>query len=168
MYQLQQVLNIIDLFTSQPKIDFYTSLFSNLDLSSIPEFPPSKFGPRGYSRHALFRAIIVMKAEKFGEISDLIDYLNNNLIIAHLCGFDITKKLPSYWTFDRFLKNFDHKYLSYVMQNQVNILKDFDLISGESISLDSTPIKANTKFNNPKCFSKNKFSKDNQPKSDKD
>ncbi len=168
MYQLQQVLNIIDLFTSQPKIDFYTSLFSNLDLSSIPEFPPSKFGPRGYSRHALFRAIIVMKAEKFGEISDLIDYLNNNLIIAHLCGFDITKKLPSYWTFDRFLKNFDHKYLSYVMQNQVNILKDFGLISGESISLDSTPIKANTKFNNPKCFSKNKFSKDNQPKSDKD
>ncbi|MEG6567564.1 hypothetical protein V6B95_11420 [Thermoanaerobacterium saccharolyticum] len=38
-----------------------------------------------------------MKAEKFGEISDFIDYLNNNLIIAHLCGFDITKKLPSYW-----------------------------------------------------------------------
>ncbi|WP_041589439.1 hypothetical protein [Thermoanaerobacterium thermosaccharolyticum] len=62
MYQLQQVLNIIDLFTSQPKIDFYTSLFSNLDLSSISEFPPSKFGPKGYSRHALFRAIIVMKA----------------------------------------------------------------------------------------------------------
>jgi transposase len=168
MYQLQQVLNIIDLFTSKLKIDFYTSLFSNLDLSSIPEFPPSKFGPTGYSRHALFRAIIVMKAEKFGEISDLIDYLSNNLIIAHLCGFDITKKLPSYWTFERFLRNFDHKFLSYVMQNQVNILKDFGLISAESISLDSTPIKANTKFNNPKSFSKNKFSKDNQPKYDKD
>lgn len=60
MYQLKQVLNLIDLYTSQPKIDFYTSLFSNLDLSPIPEFPPSKFGPIGYSRHALFRAIIVM------------------------------------------------------------------------------------------------------------
>lgn len=34
--------------------------------------------------------------------------------------------------------------------------------------MDSTPIKANTKLNNPKSFSKNKFSKDNQPKSDKD
>lgn len=36
MYQLQQVLNLTDLFTSQPKIDFYSSLFSNLDLSPIP------------------------------------------------------------------------------------------------------------------------------------
>jgi len=80
MYQLQQVLNLIDLFTSQPKIDFYTSLFSNLDLSPIPEFQPSKFGPIGYSRHALF-SLIVMKAEKFGEISDLIDYLRNFNII---------------------------------------------------------------------------------------
>lgn len=30
------------------------------------------------------------------------------------------------------------------------------------------PIKANTKYNNPKCFSKNKFSKDNPTRSDKD
>lgn len=34
--------------------------------------------------------------------------------------------------------------------------------------MESTPIKANTKLNNPKSFSKNRFSKDNQPKSDKD
>lgn len=39
MYQLQLALNLIDLFTSQPKIDFYTTLFSNLDLSPIPESP---------------------------------------------------------------------------------------------------------------------------------
>jgi len=29
-------------------------------------------------------------------------------------------------------------------------------------------LKLTTKFNNPKSFSKNRFSKDNQPKSDKD
>ncbi len=36
-------------------------------------------------------------------ISDLVDYLNNNLLIVHYCGFDISMPLPSYWTFDRFL-----------------------------------------------------------------
>ena len=44
-------------------------------------------------------------------VSDLVDYLNNNLLIAHYCGFDISRPLPSYWTFDRFLKNFDNGLL---------------------------------------------------------
>lgn len=35
-------------------------------------------------------------------------------------------------------------------------------------TLDSTPISTNTSQNNPKVFKKNKFSKDNQSKSDKD
>uniref|UniRef100_UPI003FA4AEB5 transposase n=1 Tax=Enterocloster clostridioformis TaxID=1531 RepID=UPI003FA4AEB5 len=43
---------------------------------------------------------------------DLVDYLNNNLLIAYYCGFEISLLLPSYWTFDRFLKNFDHSILS--------------------------------------------------------
>lgn len=34
--------------------------------------------------------------------------------------------------------------------------------------MNSTPIKANTKYHNVKCFSSNKFEKSNQPKSDKD
>ncbi|MCC2193103.1 transposase [Gemmiger formicilis] len=36
------------------------------------------------------------------------------------------------------------------------------------IGLDSTPVMANTKQNNPKSFAKNKFSKENHPKSDPD
>lgn len=46
-------------------------------------------------------AFVVMKCEGFGYITDLVDYLENNRIIAYYCGFDITKKLPSYWTYDR-------------------------------------------------------------------
>ena len=53
-------------------------------------------------------AFIVMKCEGLSMISDLVDYLNNNLLTAHYCGFDISRPLPSYWTFDRFLINFDH------------------------------------------------------------
>ena len=45
-----------------------------------------------------------MKCEGFAQITDLMDYLDNNRLIAHYCGFDIMKPLPSYWTYDRFLR----------------------------------------------------------------
>ena len=70
------------LFTSQPVAKFYDSLFLNLDLSVVPEFP--KTGRKGFSNHAMLCSFIVMKCEGFSMISDLVDYLNNNLLIAHL------------------------------------------------------------------------------------
>lgn len=168
MYQRQEIFNLIELFTSDNLINFYTNIFDNLDLSPLPDRVPSKYGPSGFSRHALFRAFIVMKCEKFAQITDLKDFLKNNLIIAQLCGFDILKKLPSYWTFERFIKNVANSYLKEIMKHQVNILKDLGFIDNNFISIDATPVKANTKFNNPKCFSDNKFSKKNPPSSDKD
>ena len=42
------------------------------------------------------------------------------------------------------------------------------IIDTSYIALDLTPVSANTSQNNPKSFKKNKFSKDNQPKNDKD
>lgn len=48
---------------------------------------PSKYGLSDFSRHALFRAFIQMKCEKFAQITDLKDFLENNLILGFL---DIT------------------------------------------------------------------------------
>lgn len=101
-------------------------------------------------------------------ISDLVDYLNNNLLTAHYCGFDISRPLPSYWTFDRFLINFDHSILSDIMKAQVLSLADKGIIDSSFIGLDSTSIKANTAQNNPKSFISNKFNPAYQPKADKD
>ncbi len=101
-------------------------------------------------------------------ISDLVDYLNNNLLIAHYCGFDITLPLPSYWTFDRFLINFDNEILSRIMKSQVLSLAHKGVIDTSFIALDSTPIAANTSQNNPKSFFSNNFSPNNQPKADSD
>ena len=97
-----------------------------------------------------------------------MDYLNNNLIIAHYCGFNIMKPSPSYWTFDRFIRNLDNALLKKLMQSQVLKLSKMGIIDTSFIALDSTPISANTKQNNPKSFAKNKFAKGNQPKSDED
>lgn len=168
MYQRQEIFNIVELFTSQNTINFYTNIFQNLNLSSLPDRVLSKYGPTGFSRHSLFRAFIVMKCEKFAQITDLKDFLKNNLIIAHLCGFDILKPLPSYWTFQRFIRNIAHSYLKEIMKYQVNLLKELGFIDNNFISIDATPVKANTKYNNPKCFANNKFSKKNPPSSDKD
>lgn len=78
------------------------------------------------------------------------------------------KPLPSYWTFARFIKQLDNQILKEVMQTQVLKLAEIGVIDTAFIGLDSTPVMANTKQNNPKSFSSNKFSKDNQPKADKD
>lgn len=162
----QEIIQDVSIFTSQPVTKFYNALFLNLDLSSIPEYPHT--GRKGYSNHAMICAFIVMKSEGFAMISDLVDYLNNNLIIAHYCGFDIFKPLPSYWTFDRFLKNFSNTLLTNIMRSQVLNLFEKGVLDTSYIGLDSTPISANTAQNNPKSFLKNKFKKDNQPASDKD
>lgn len=163
----QEIIQDISLFTSAPKTQFYDKLFLNLDLSDFPE-STTKTGRNGFSKRALLCAFIVMKCECFSCVTDLVDYLNNNLIIAHYCGFDIMKPLPSYWTFDRFINKLDNQLLKKLMQSQVLRLSETGIIETSFIALDSTPISANTCQNNPKSFARNKFSKDNQPKSDKD
>ena len=162
----QEILKDIRLFTSQPVAKFYDSLFLNLDLSFVPEFP--KTGRKGFSNHAMICSFIVMKCEGFSMISDLVDYLHNNLLIAHFCGFDISRPLPSYWTFDRFLKNFDNKVLSEIMKTQVLFLSKEGIVDTSFIGLDSTPVSANTSQNNPKSFLSNKFKPGNQPRADSD
>ncbi len=142
-------------------------MFLNLDLSALPD-TVSKTGRKGYSKRALLCAFIVMKCECFSCVTDLLDYLQNNLLIAYYCGFNITKPLPSYWTLDRFIRTIDNNLLKAVMQSIVLKLAELGIIDTSFIGLDSTPISANTKLNNPKSFVKNKFSKNNSPKCDKD
>jgi hypothetical protein len=162
----QEIIQDIRLFTSQPKATFYDELFSNLDLSPM-RGTHAKTG-RKSPKEALFCAFVLMKCEGFSQITDLWDYLNNNLLIAHYCGFNIMKPLPSYWTFDRFLRKTDNKILKEVMQNQVIRLAELGVLDTSFVGLDSTPVTANTAHNNPKSFRRDKFRQENHPKADKD
>lgn len=163
----QEILQDINLFTSQLKAKFYDELFFNLDLSFIPAIN-SKTCRKWYSNHSMICAFIVTKYECFAQISDLHDYLSNNLIIADFCGFDITKELPSYAKFTCFMGEFDNDILRSVMQSLVLNAVDFSLMDTSFIALDSTPVKADVSNNNPKSFRKNKFSKDEPLKANKD
>lgn len=90
---------------------FYDKLFSSLDFT----LPRAATGRRGFPKEAMVCAFIVMKCEGFAQITDLMDYLDNNRLIAHYCGFNIMEPLPSYWTYDRFLRQLDNGALKAVM-----------------------------------------------------
>ena len=152
------------LFTSQSAAAFYDKLFSSLDFT----LPRAATGRRGFPKEAMVCAFIVMKCEGFTQITDLMDYLDNNRLIAHYCGFNIMEPLPSYWTYDRFLRQLDNGALKAIMAGLVRQLYELGVVDASFIGLDSTPVMANTKQNNPKSFAKNKFSRENRPKSDPD
>ena len=152
------------LFTSQSAAAFYDKLFSSLDFT----LPGAATGRRGFPKEAMVCAFIVMKCEGFSQITDLADYLDNNRLIAHYCGFNIMKPLPSYWTYDRFLRQLDNGALKAIMAGLVRQLYELGVVDASFVGLDSTPVMANTKQNNPKSFAKSKFSKENHPKSDPD
>ena len=97
----QEIIQDVTLFTSQSAAMFYDKLFSSLDFT----LPKAATGRRGFPKEAMVCAFIVMKCEGFSQITDLADYLDNNRLIAHYCGFNIMEPLPSYWTYDRFLRD---------------------------------------------------------------
>ncbi len=129
---------------------FYDKLFSSLDFT----LPKAATGRRGFPKEAMVCAFIVMKCEGFSQITDLVDYLDNNRLIAHYCGFNIMEPLPSYWTYDRFLRQLDNGALKEIMAAQVKKLYEMGIVDASFIGLDSTPVMANTKQNNPKSFAK--------------
>ena len=149
------------LFTSQSAATFCDKLFSSLDFT----LPRAATGRRGFPKEAMVCAFIVMKCEGFSQITDLMDYLDNNRLIAHYCGFNIMEPLPSYRTYDRFLRQLDNGALKAIMADLVRQLYELGIVDASFVGLDSTPVMANTMQNNPKSFAKSKFSKENHHKS---
>ncbi len=75
----QEIVQDVTLFTSQSAAMFYDKLFSSLDFT----LPGAATGRRGFPKEAMVCAFIVMKCEGFAQITDLVDYLDNNRLIAH-------------------------------------------------------------------------------------
>lgn len=66
---------------------------------------------------------------------------------------------------DRFINQLNHSLFDRGQLSQVRKLAAPSLTDPSFIAVDSTSFMANTSQNNPKSFRKNKFTKDNQPKS---
>lgn len=67
------------------------------------------------------------------------------------------KPLPSYWTFDRFIRELNNDLLKKLMKSQVLKLSEMGIIDTSFIAIDSTPVNANTRQNNRSHLPKTSF-----------
>lgn len=77
---------------------------------------------------------------RFFLISNLVDYLNTNLFIAHFYIFNISRSLSSHGVFGRFLKNFDNNIFQY---HKIASTLGKGIIDTSFTDLDSTLIAMN-------------------------
>jgi len=144
----------------------YNEMFNVLNLSAIPERMHNK-GNKGYSRHAIIRALIVKTREHIESIPRLIGYLDGNPIMAELCGFPFNK-FPDPSQFYRFLKNFKYSQLENILFSTNKKLIDFGAITMDTFIIDSKPVLAATRENNPKNSDRNLTDKEKKPKRNHD
>ncbi len=146
---------------STPFYKKYNALFRVLDLSSFPDRMKNK-GRKPYSRHAMIRALLIKHLERINTIPDLRYYLKSNPVLLAMCSFK-NNKVPHQSQFYRFLKSTKTSDIENIMIANNNGLIEQNVISADTFILDSKPILANTKENNPKNPSPNR-KKNKKPK----
>jgi len=113
-------------------------LFRNLDLSKIKDVNIF-VGRTGYSRHAMFRALIVKNILQLNSIPRLIYFLKNNPFICDLCGF-YDYQIPDETQFYRFINELDTSLIHGLMidiNNQFMDIKKKLCLSSRSRSIQN-------------------------------
>lgn len=131
-----------------PIVRKYEKLFDQLDLSPILEFNYG-VGADGTSQHALLRAFIMRSLESLKTVPALIRFLQGNPALICLCGFR-NQRLPHDSQFYRFLKKTNHAMIEELLLRTNKTLIEEKVISFRITAVDSKPVKALTKHNNPK------------------
>lgn len=145
-----------------PIVQKYEKIFAELDLSHISEFNRG-VGANGTSQHALVRAFIIRSLESLETVLALIRFLNANPALIYLCGFQ-KQIVPHDSQFYRFLKNTKHSVVEGLLLKANNTLISEDVLSLKITAVDSKPVKALTKHNNPKNPYRNQKNKNKKIK----
>ncbi len=131
----------------------YEALFQYLDLSNIKDHNDG-LGCSGYSRHSYIKALLFKELEQIPSVPKLCWWLQNQPYLSkYIIGFKDSIPHPS--QFYRYLKEFPSSRTQQLIAN--TNLRTFEALRKkiELTSIDSKPIKANTKENNPKNFNHN-------------
>ena len=143
-----------------PAVVEYSKMFEHLDLSGIQRYQFGA-GPNGYDNHSMIKAFIVYALEGYRSIPQLIRELKCKPYFSrYVLGFGST--IPHNSKFYRFINSFDPEILRKLLA-QINKKKYAGNLP-KVIAIDSKPIKANTRENNPKAFKKNLSDKKQKPK----
>lgn len=160
-YQTTMFPVLYDDFKKTPMLKKYYNLFKNLDLSTFRDANYG-IGRTGYSQHAMIRALIFFNVENFHSIPKLIYFIEGNRALAELMGF--YGKLPDSSQFYRFLKRTNNNLFKNLLYSVNKKLLDANAISLDICAIDSKPIKAHTKQNNPKNPNRNLSNKFKKPR----
>lgn len=149
---------------SKDRLRKFEVLFSYLPV------PPKihQLGRTPFSIKSILNALIYKNLTGILIISDLVRHLFNHPTVAEICGFDPLKFPPSIERFSSFIKDTPNSFFTNIRENLIIQLINLGEISGEYISTDSCPIKANVKQNNLKTNVKDRFDKFKIPKGDPD
>jgi len=147
------------------KFNLYESIFEHLDLSILKE-QLRKTGRRPFCRQAICRALVYKNLKAIKTLSELTFELSTNLGIGYVLGFD--KQPPSRHRFEEFLHKTPNQLLQEIRKTQIKTLVDLGILNGEYLSIDSTPVVAWVKQNNPKMNVLGKFDKNKFPQGDPD
>lgn len=145
-----------------PIVQKYEKIFTELDLSHISEFNRG-VGANGTSQHALVRAFIIRSLESLKTVPALIRFLNANPALIYLCGFQ-KQIVPHDSQFYRFLKNTKHSVIEGLLFKANKTLIAEDVLSLKTTAVDSKPVRALTKHNNPKNPHRNQKNKNKKIK----
>ncbi len=145
-----------------PIIQKYEKIFAELDLSHISEFNRG-VGANGTSQHALVRAFIIRSLESLKTVPALIRFLNANPALIYFCGFQ-KQIVPHDSQFYRFLKNTKHSVIEDLLFKANKTLIAENVLSLKITAVDSKPVKALTKHNNPKNPHRNQKNKNKKTK----
>jgi len=145
-----------------PIVRKYRALFKNLDLSAIPTHNEG-VGCSGYSNHSIIKALIVKSLERIPSVPELIWRLANQPYLSkYILGFK--SGIPEETKFYRFLNTFPYSKIDALIASVNNKTLEDLTTKIKTVSIDSKPIKANTKENNPKNFQHNLSDKTKKPK----
>jgi transposase len=130
----------------------YQLIFEQLDKLKIPDRQYYQ-GRKPYPKTAMIKALIIQFLSSIPTIAELTRTLDANPILAEMCGFQMGN-IPHPSVFTRFLKQINTSSIEQLLTKTVkNIIEDND-VSTDVLLIDSKPILANTKHNNPKCSAK--------------
>ena len=95
------------------------------------------------------RAFIIRSLEGLNTVSALIRFLQANPALTCLCGFR-NQRIPHDSQFYRFLNKTNHSTIEDLLYRTNKTLIEEKVLSLDITAVDSKPIKALTKHNNPK------------------
>lgn len=137
-------------------------LFSSL------RFPQEQLKPKRrppHPKYALLNALIYKNLRSIPTLLELSREIKNYPQVAQVCNFS---SFPSVERFSSFLRDTPNELLQTVRENLIKDLIVLGQITGQYISADSCPIKANVKENNLKTSMPSRFDKARIPKGDPD